>query len=324
MQKIQEWFEQEKRDLPWRNNPTPYAVWISEIMLQQTQVLVVLPYFERWMQAFPTVEVLAHASLEQVIKNWEGLGYYSRARNLHAAAKMIVEKFGGNLPQTKEELMQIKGIGPYTQGAILSFAFKQKAAAVDGNVTRVVSRLTGLEEQKKITAWVETNLPDHKPWVAMEGLIELGATLCKKKPDCLRCPLRQECYAYRHQCIDELPKKKERPKTTYLKRSVAIIVCKQHYLLTKVEQGVMQDLFQFPYLEGEGDVKKMFKMELALDLRYIKPLKKERHTFTRYHVELFPHLFETSKLDPRFLWKSKLELQKLPFSSGHKRILNSL
>lgn len=323
-EKLKLWFEKEKRNLPWRESQNPYHVWVSEIMLQQTQVAVVLPYFERWVQVFPTVQALAKAPIEQVIKLWEGLGYYSRARNLHAAAKVMVEKFGGNVPSDPEQLMEIKGIGPYTSGAILSFAFHQKAAAIDGNVTRVVARFTGIEEKKEITSWVEKTLPHDKPWVVMEGLIELGATICAKKPACTRCPIRKDCYAHRHQLTEMLPRKKERLKTIRLRRAVAVIVCQEHYLVKKVEQGVMQDLFEFPYTETESSVKEVFEKELKLSLQHVRGLKKESHTFTRYRVELFPHLFETDQMDQRYLWIQRQQLNTLPFSSGHRRILDGL
>src|ERR1700722_10190653 len=175
---LKDWFVREKRDLPWRENPSPYAVWISEVMLQQTQASVVIPYFERWMARFPTVAVLAEASQGEVIKMWEGLGYYSRVRHLHQAAKDLMYRYAGDLPRTREGLEGIKGIGPYTRGAILSFAFHQKAAAVDGNVLRVLARYFAIEEEiekakKSITELTESILPEEEPWIVMEGLIEL-------------------------------------------------------------------------------------------------------------------------------------------------------
>lgn len=138
--KLKHWFEENKRNFPWRGKPSPYAVWVSEVMLQQTQASVVVPYFERWIVRFPSIEVLASASIEEVIKLWEGLGYYSRARSLHEGAKFLVEHHNGTLPSDPIALAKVKGLGPYTIGAILSFAFHQKAAAIDGNVTRVMSR----------------------------------------------------------------------------------------------------------------------------------------------------------------------------------------
>lgn len=333
-QLLKEWFLENRRSLPWREEPTPYRVWISEVMLQQTQVAVVIPYFNKWMESFPSIEALAKAPIEQVLKCWEGLGYYSRARNLHQAAAYILKYYGGELPSQAEELSQIKGIGPYTQGAIRSFAFRQKAAAVDGNVRRVLGRFLALEEDidtpnatKKLQEFIESNLPDEEPWLITEGLIELGATVCMKKARCQECPLINQCEAFRHHLQDLLPKKKQRPATTLLNRQVAVITYQGHYLLQKGERGkVMADLYEFPYLETETphEVKEKFESLLKVELKYLKPLPFQRHGFTRYRVQLFPHLMEASRLTDLHLWKKSEELSDLPFSSGHKRVLKTL
>lgn len=195
-----EWFNKQKRPLPWRKNPSPYAVWVSEVMLQQTQVAVVIPYFQRWMERFPTIQALAESSIEDAIKQWEGLGYYARAKNLHAGAKQVVANFDGELPSKVEALSRIKGLGPYTVGAIRAFAFHERSAAVDGNVLRFLTRYFAIEEdiakigtQKKITALAESLLPEKEPWVFAEALIEFGATVCKKAPLCFECPLNKSC-----------------------------------------------------------------------------------------------------------------------------------
>ncbi|MFC2049501.1 A/G-specific adenine glycosylase, partial [Chlamydiota bacterium] len=309
-------------------------VWISEVMLQQTQVAVVIPYFERWMEVFPTIEALAQAPLEQVLKCWEGLGYYSRARNLHLAAKQIAEHFGAELPSTAEMLAEIPGIGPYTRGALLSFAFRQKAAAVDGNVLRVLSRFLACQEEidaphvkKRLHAYAEAILPNEQPWLVSEGLIELGALVCAKKAKCNECPLRKECGAYRHGLQDLLPKKRARPQTIELVRQVAVIRCGKRYAVQKGASGkVMADLYEFPYLEGESAAKLAHHFEAAwgLKLHYQRELPEQRHSFTRYRARLFPHLLEATHAAGDSLWKTLEEIEKLPFSSGHKRILTEL
>ncbi|MCC5833009.1 MAG: A/G-specific adenine glycosylase [Chlamydiales bacterium] len=329
---IKEWFLSHRRSLPWRDFPTPYRVWISEVMLQQTQAAVVVPYFLRWMEAFPTVEALASASLEGVLKMWEGLGYYARARHLHEAARFVLARYGGELPSDPEKLAEIKGLGPYTQGAIRSFAFKQKSAAVDGNVLRVLSRYFAIEEpvdrpktRQKITRLAEELLPDQEPWLVSEALIELGATVCKKRPLCRRCPLIKECLAYRHGKINDFPVRSPRKETTLLRRYVAIILCGEKVMIRKGERGkVMADLYEFPYLDKEGEVKEVFESALNLSLEYDRPLPEERHTFTRYRAQLFPHLMRSAEEDPRFEWKECEQLTELPFSSGHRRILKTL
>ena len=254
---LKNWFKSAQRDLPWRKVNDPYAVWVSEIMLQQTQVAVVKEYYLRWMARFPTIASLAEAPLEEAIKMWEGLGYYSRVRNLHEAAQFLIDNYRGKLPDTKVELMQVKGLGPYTIGAILSFAFHQKAAAVDGNTMRVLSRYYGIDEDiqksstlKQIWKIAEEILPEDEPWLVVEGLIELGATLCKRDPDCFFCPLRDNCLAYKQGTQRLLPKKGKKVEITFLSRQVFVIACEGALLVRKGETGkAMADLYEFPYLD---------------------------------------------------------------------------
>lgn len=337
---LKEWFAENRRELPWREDPSPYRVWISEVMLQQTQVSVVIPYFERWMKLFPTVESLARASQEQVIKAWEGLGYYSRARYLHEAAQVFLNEYGGVIPSNPEALSKIKGLGPYTIGAILNFAFHQKIPAVDGNVIRVLSRYFAILEEvdnckmvKKITQKVEDILPENAPWIISEALIELGALVCKKQePLCLECPLRPSCLAFRHGLQSELPKKKKKTSTTVLYRLVAVIDCQGWILLKKGEKGkVMSDLYEFPYVEikapfERGSCKEeaavLFSKELGRKLIPTRSFPKQEHGFTRYRAHLFPFLLTTAVKNENECWKTREELASLPFSSGHRRILN--
>lgn len=331
---LKEWFQRTKRPLPWRISPTPYQVWISEVMLQQTQVSVVIPYFERWMALFPTIEHLAKAPLEQVLKVWEGLGYYSRARNMYEAAHFLVEKHQGELPDDPNLLAQIKGLGPYTRGAILSFAFRKKVAAVDGNVMRVLARFFAIEEeidlpatQKRLWKHAEEILPDHEPWLVTEGLIELGALICTKVARCEECPLKLSCLSFRHGLQKTLPKKRPPVKTTKLTRLVAVIFHGEHLLIRRGEKGhVMADLYEFPYVEYESQepVTESFEKMLRIPLDYVSPLPEEVHSFTRFQVRLIPHLLTAKQLDNRHIWKKKETLLELPFSSGHRRILNNL
>lgn len=315
---IKSWFLSHARKLPWREERSAYRVWVSEMMLQQTQVSVVIPYFERWMREFPTIEALAQAPLEKVLKLWEGLGYYSRARSLHEGAKMICAEFGGELPQSKEALLKIRGIGPYTQGAIRSFAFQQKAAAVDGNVVRVLSRYFMESRPKEIETRAVEVLPDEEPWVVAEGLIELGATVCKKRPDCSACPIKEGCLAYRHQRVEEFPKKIARPKTTILHRTVAVMRCGELFAIQK-----SRELYEFPFVEEKGDVVALFKRE-GIVLTHRQLLPEQEHSFTRYRAFLYPHLVESHTRDPRYRWERLERLKQLPFSAGHKRVLATL
>lgn len=333
---LKEWFQEKKRDLPWRSNNNPYAVWVSEIMLQQTQVSVVIPYFKRWMQRFPTVKALANAPLDLVIKSWEGLGYYSRARNLHEAAAYVVAQHEGQLPSSAEELKKIKGLGPYTVGAILSFAFHQKAPAVDGNVIRVLARYFSIPEDiskpktiKNIWALAAALLPEEEPWVVTEALIELGATVCTRKPNCSICPLQKRCQSYRNGLQDVIPFKAAKNKITKLYRSVAIIESAGSLLIRKNEKGkIMSGLQEFPYFESPSEGMQLEALiekihaELGLQVSFKSRLDTVSHSFTRYRATLFPIVFETSamKSTKNHQWLNHEELSRLSFSSGHRKI----
>lgn len=335
--KLAEWFSARKRSFPWRDDPTPYSVWVSEVMLQQTQASVVVPYFQRFMEKFPTVKALAQAPVEEVIKLWEGLGYYSRAKNLHQGAKMVLEKWGGMLPATEDELLSIKGLGFYTVGAIQSFAFKLKKPAVDGNVARVMSRYFAIEEEinrsktlKKLAQLTESFLPDQEPWVVTEGLIELGATVCKKTPLCGECPIAEGCQAKQKGWEARLPLKKPATPVTTLSRVVLIVQQKEKFLIKKVEEGqLMGGLHEFPYCEEEemaDTVEALLYEKMGIKGVLTRKFPSVQHSFTRYKAELKPYLLvtEKGKAPVGYRFVSLTEAQSLPFSSGHKRVLSLL
>lgn len=340
IEKLRDWFLSQKRDLPWREKATPYAVWVSEVMLQQTQASVVIPYFMRWMERFPTVEALAKAPIEEVLKEWEGLGYYARARNLHQGARYIAEHCSGQIPSLAQELLKIKGLGPYTVGAILNFAFHQKAAAVDGNVLRVLTRYYGLSDDickpktvKKIQTLTHELLPDEEPWVISEALIELGATTCMRQPKCMECPLNGSCRAFLTGQSHLLPVKSTQTTITPLVRTVAVVMHSNHFLVKQGVKGkIMADLFEFPYFEmphadvSFADQQACVIKGLNLDLQWQHELPKVKHSFTRYRALLLPHLYQSSsrKKIEGYEWLPLNAIKKLPFSSGHRRILNTL
>lgn len=296
-------------------------------MLQQTQVKTVIPYFERWMCRFPDLKTLALASLDEVIKLWEGLGYYSRARYLHESAQKLVSK--GLTDITEESLGDIKGLGPYTRGALLNFAFKKRAAAVDGNVLRVMSRLTLFEgdiclplSRREIEARTLAFLPNEAPWEAMEALIELGALVCKKKPECPSCPLLSQCAAFARGRLD-LPLKKKSPPVTHLHRTVLIIESPLGILVKKGVKGqIMADLYEFPWFEGhsniESEIEKHFGKFHTLD-----SMEPVQHSFTRYRANLYPYRLQLiSTYAGEYEWRR--DLQALPFSSGHRKIVEQM
>lgn len=291
------------------------------------------------MRQFPTIQSLALASETEVLKMWEGLGYYSRARALHKAAKAIGEKF----PEVEEELRKIPGIGPYTAGALRAFAFKQKAVALDANVLRVLSRLfefqgevTKEHSRRLLHSQLLDLLPEEDPHVVMEGLIELGALVCKKRPDCIICPLSQQCKAWKNQTQEDYPKKKALPKTTQLYRHVLLIELDNTFLVRKTPVGeVMEGLYQFPFIELTSpetpDFEKNLERAKALlqlsAIEQVAVLPKVRHGFTRYQATLYPIHYKALDEAPFHPlgceWRTKEEIACLAFSSGHRQIWSS-
>lgn len=340
LQMLTDWFKTEKRSFPWRENISPYRVWVSEMMLQQTQASVVIAYFERWMEYFPTIQHLAQASEDQVIKVWEGLGYYSRARYLHAGAKWVVTHHGGELPASEAELQKIKGLGPYTIGAILSFAFHQKVAAVDGNVARVISRLKWVEEdigkadvQAKLRKMTQELLPDQEPWVTMEALIELGARICTRKPKCWLCPLKKKCLAFKANKPEQLPFKGSKTKYEKISRAVVVIECENHFLVQLHPSGkLMAGLCEFPYFgwdpreDNLDSIKWQIEHSLHLLASFQKELSEVKHTFTKYRCYLYPFFWKAQRMNviEGYKWIPIDEIKNFAFSSGHRRILAQL
>jgi A/G-specific adenine glycosylase len=333
---LEEWFLANKRSFPWRENPTPYQVWVSEVMLQQTRASVVITYFKQWMEKFPTIVSLGNAPLEEVIKTWEGLGYYSRARNLHAAAKIIIQSHQGEVPSSKEHLSQLPGLGPYTVGAILSFGFQQRAVAIDGNVARVMARFVWIDEEirkssarRKIEVATDKLLNEDKPWVTMEALIELGATVCMPTPHCELCPLQSQCAAYARGMPTLLPIKSAGPKIEKITRGIAIVEAEGSILVRKNGDGLMNDLWEFPYFQGVVSllgVKEGISTLLGEKAIYLRSFEALEHSFTRFLAKLFPYQFKISlqKSIEGFCWIPADKLHELPFSAGHRKLVKQL
>jgi A/G-specific adenine glycosylase len=258
---LMRWFDKSKRDLPWRRTKDPYAIWVSEVMLQQTQVSVVERYWAPFLKRFPTVQKLAAAPLDEVLSAWKGLGYYARARNMHRAAGQIVERFGGKLPSTLEALRTLPGFGRYTAGAVASIAFGIPAPIVDGNVARVFSRLFVLRgtpgdkaREKKLWELAEALAQGERPGALNESLMELGATVClPRSPLCLACPVQPQCGALKQGLIDVLPEPKPRPRKQTLHLSVALVRKKDTTLFAKRhERGLFGGLWELPSVEQLG------------------------------------------------------------------------
>lgn len=252
------WYYKHKRDLPWRKDQDPYQIWVSEVMLQQTKVATVIPYYQRFLKRFPKLEDLAGADEEEVLKLWEGLGYYSRARNLHQAVREVRDSYGGKVPDNPKELSKLKGIGPYTKGAILSIAYNQKQPAVDGNVMRVLSRWFTLFDdiaqprtRTKMEKIAMELISEEAPGDFNQALMELGATICTPtSPSCLFCPVPELCNAYQAGLQDELPvkKKKKAPNKTNV-LFLAIRVKEELLLEKRPPKGLLAGLWSLPTIE---------------------------------------------------------------------------
>ncbi|MDH5763185.1 MAG: A/G-specific adenine glycosylase [Nitrospinota bacterium] len=296
-----DWFDREQRDMPWRGSRDPYPIWVSEIMLQQTQVITVIPYFERWMKSFPTLQKLARSREETVLKHWEGLGYYSRARNLHQAAKRVVKEHQGKVPDTYEQLIKLPGIGRYTAGAILSIAFDQREPVLDGNVKRVLSRLfvmqgNGVPSAHESRLWDTSAglVPAQRPGDFNQAMMELGATVClPKKPLCLVCPLQKQCEAQLQGKVDQFPAPKTRTPAKKIEVSAAVITRSgKVYIQQRLHGGLMGGLWEFPGGKRkpreteEACLIREIQEELGISVTISKKLMTIKHSYTQFRVAL--------------------------------------
>ncbi len=309
---LEQWFARYQRPLPWRGTYEPYHVWLSEVMLQQTRMEVVLPYFERFLSRFPTVAALAAASDDEVTAAWSGLGYYRRARMLRAGAVAVMNRFGGRLPASVEELLTIPGIGRYTAGAIASIAFQARAPIVDGNVTRVVARLFGDDDDPwgRAEALVQTCT---SPRALNQSLMELGALVCTpRNPSCLICPLRRQCVALATGRIDELPRPKEKKATRELSIALYLIRDRKGRVLMRRESGpLMNDLYHLPH----GDTSLLTGE--PLDATPGRLLGTFRHTVTTRKIEFTVYTADARGLRGRkdYEWIDVSEMSEVPHPS---------
>jgi len=292
------WFDQYgRKDLPWQQDTTAYRVWLSEVMLQQTQVKTVIPYFEKFTQRFPTVNQLADSSEDEVLHLWTGLGYYARARNLHKAAKIVTEQYNAELPATQDELEALPGIGRSTAGAILAIAYHEPASILDGNVKRVLARYKGIEGwpgQKSVAdkLWEITEALSPQLRIAdyTQAIMDMGATLCvRSKPRCEECPFETDCYARQRDALASLPGKK--PKTIIPVRSTTMLIIESNtgeFLLHKrPSQGLWGGLWSFPECSEPEIGNKLLDLCIAEDAKKTQ-LPTFRHTFTHFHLDISP------------------------------------
>ena len=303
------WYRKNARILPWRETSDPYAIWISEIMLQQTRVDTVIPYYHKWLEEFPTVEDLATADEDRVLKVWEGLGYYSRARNLHKAAHILVDRFQGQLPRDLKDLQSLPGVGRYTAGAIASIAFGIPAPILDGNLRRVLTRFFNIrtpiqttETEKRLWKLAGELLPPNNPGDFNQALMELGALVCLPiNPNCADCPLNKECQANQLGIQESLPVRKEKSPPPHYQVAAAVIEKEGQVLLAKrPPDGLLGGLWEFPGGKQEEAetlpeaLRREIQEELDLEIVVGEALGTFQHAYTHYSVTL--HAFRCREI----------------------------
>ena len=321
-----------RHHLPWQQSKDPYSVWVSEIMLQQTQVTTVIDYYNRFMKKFPTIKALAHADEEEVMKLWSGLGYYRRARFLHEGAQMIVEEMGGNFPSEFEIMMKIPGIGRSTAGAIAAFSFNQKKSILDGNVKRVLSRYflitewTGLPKtEKKLWNYAESLLPNKNIDTYTQALMDLGATLCNKKPQCHVCPLKKTCLAFQKNKVDLIPA--PRPQKKIPNESTHMVIIKHHdeiLLVKRPQGGIWGGLWSLPQYENRSITPKAWvKKQFGFETNLIKKDLKASTTFTHFKLDITYSILEAKSQRSKMphTWLSLNHIEGAAIPSIIKRIL---
>lgn len=318
---IVDWYLNEKRDLPFRKTKDPYCIWVSEIMAQQTRIDSMILYYLKWIEKWPTVQDLAEAKIEDVLKMWQGLGYYNRARKLHEGANVIVSDYNGKMPDEFEELQKIPGIGFYTAGAISSIAFSKKYPAVDGNVLRVVSRFLKLNEDitKKKTVewvfdWVQKEMKETDPSDFTQALMELGAMVCTpSSPTCSLCPLHEKCLGFKSQTMLNYPIKTKAKKAQTLQYDVYLIMQNGKILLSKDWQdGLMMDYIRLPMvLRGE-----------KTPFTQIHLLSKSKHIFSHRIWDMEFYEATAADFDCKFwFWASLEELKEITLVTAHEKFL---
>ena len=333
-QKLLQWYSRHKRDLPWRHTHDPYKIWVSEIMLQQTQVATVIPYYERWLKAFPSLSALAHAPLSKALELWAGLGYYRRVRMFHEAAIYIQRELQGKIPETAEKLRALSGIGRYTAGAIASIAWGEKTPVLDGNVIRILTRIFAIVQPIDRPATLErlwpiaaSLLPEKNPGDLNQALMELGATVCfPSNPQCAQCPVKKSCVA--HQKGKELFYPVRSQKNSYEKLNMAALVLRNHknevWLEEQPEEGRWGGLWMFPFWTHKKEMLGGLPSSCSRPVLFLTV----PHAFTKYRItlEVFGSSCErkTSLKRPSGRWFPIAKLAQTAFPSPHRKIAQAL
>jgi A/G-specific adenine glycosylase len=339
------WYGANRRDLPWRRTSDPYAIWVSEAMLQQTQVATVRGYYERWMERFPTVLALADSSESDVLHAWQGLGYYSRAKNLLRGAQTVARRHGGKLPETANELRALPGIGPYSAGAIASIAYGERVPLVDGNVVRVLSRLFGLRGdptraplKKRLWQVADELVPAASPGDFNQALMELGATVCSPRaPKCDACPLRTPCEARSTGVVDELPELPRRRASVAVARAAAVVWHDGRVLVVRVPADSKRwaGFWKFPNVDvapkesAEDAARRAARAVVSSPVRSAAPLLTVRHSVTHHRITLDVFRCDASptaraRSKSESAWRRPDELDELPMPAPDRRIARHL
>lgn len=343
---ILSWFKENRREMPWRETSDPYKIWISEIMLQQTRVDQAWPYFERFISLFPTVYDLAKANQQTVLKAWEGLGYYSRARNLHAASKSIVSEYDGKLPEEYDEIIKLKGIGPYTAAAITSIAYGKANAVVDGNVIRVITRYFGIEDDvrsgrttKLVQEYVDGLISQAQPADFNQALMEVGSIVCKpKNPDCMICPIQSNCVATKMAKTDIIPYKSPAKKKPHKHIGVGIIAREDGKVLIALrpENVMLGGLWEFPGGKQEENetiqqtIERELNEELGVEIHVLKEFMKLKHVYSHFSITMYAYHCSIISGDPKakasqeIKWVNISELEQYPFPKANKLLTERL
>ena len=337
--KLLRWYEKKGRDLPWRKTRDPYAIWISEIMLQQTQVATVIPYYQKFLKSFPTVHRLAKSDLSKVLKTWEGLGYYSRARNLHRASKIILNHFKGKIPENLRDLLSLPGIGKYTAGAILSIAYNKEAPILDGNVKRVLSRLFAISDnvgagraEDRLWKISESLIPKGRSNSFNQAIMDLGAMICTPKdPLCHRCPLHRHCRAKASGNPERYPSRVVKKRIPHIEAlSGAILNNGKVFLNQRPPTGLLGGLWEFPNWKTEekrrvrSRLRNYIKKELGMNIEVKESIGAFKQTYSHFKLTLC--VFKCEAIDGRGKgkWVAVRNLHLLPMSRIHRRIADSI
>lgn len=335
------WYQRRSRALPWRRSKAPYTVWVSEVMLQQTQIETVIPYYHRFLREFPTVEQLAQAPLDRVLELWSGLGYYRRARNLHRAAREVVEMYGGRFPREMKQARSLPGVGDYTARAVLSIAYNQPFAVLDGNVARVMARFLAFSGnlhqprfRRHIVENLERLLSRRSPGNFNQALMELGQTVClPRSPKCPLCPLQRWCQGFLSRKAENFPERMRRRQAEPWHMAAAVLHKNQRVMLFRgLDAGLLKDLWNFPSALGKSSSESLQRLKVKLNsaMGTVPSLKKSNHqlrhniTYRSIQVDVYQGIFTGKTLPNRFRWFRPRSLEHAAVSQLTRKIARKL